>query len=220
LNKVQSLIIILFLLAGLSMAGCSQQQAATDEASGATNGPGQTTMPLSTQLALGTLKLEGTETAVTAEQAVELLPLWKAAKTLSEADNVTSQELEAVFAQIQESMTGQQLSAIDEMDLSPQNMADLAQELGIEMPNRFGNLSPEMQSTLEAARASGQPPEGFTPGGGPGGGPPGGFDGGGGFAPPGGQAASGTQTPRQGNGNAAGAIFYQAVIDMLEKKVQ
>lgn len=225
--KKNTLVSIVVLGAALLLAaGCSQQSTATTAPAGG-DANGQFSMPLSTRLALGTLKLEGSDNAVTPEQAGELLPLWKAAKTLSASDNVASEELEAVFNQIQDSMTAQQLSAIDEMDLSPQNLASLAQELGIEMPNRFGNLTPEMQSTLEAARASGQRPEGFVPdAGGPpggfegGGGPPGGFEGGG-FGQAGGrQNASGTQTPRQGNRAGFGEAFYQAVIDLLEKKAQ
>jgi hypothetical protein len=117
------------------------------------------TNTLSMQLALGTLKLEGTGAAVTPEQAAELLPLWKAANKLSEADNVTPQELEGLFKQIQKAMTPEQMQAIQSMDLSGSNMREIAQELGLELPaGGPGEITEEQRATMEAARESGQMP--------------------------------------------------------------
>jgi len=59
---------------------------------------GQPTVVLPTQLALGTLSLEDTAQAVTAEQAAELLPLWKAVHSLNASDNVTTLEMNAVYS--------------------------------------------------------------------------------------------------------------------------
>ena len=65
----------------------------------------QDAMPISAQLGFGTLLLEDTEHAVDAGQAAELLPLWKAARSLSESETVAEAELEAVFHQIEDTMT-------------------------------------------------------------------------------------------------------------------
>ena len=132
--------------------------------SAATPGNGQSPqLDPRTQLALGTLALEDTPNAVTAEQAQALLPRWKAADSLTGADNVASEEMSGLFNQIEEGMTAEQVQAIQALDLSGQAMADLASQYGFQMGGGGGpgNLTPEMQSTLQAARASGQAPEGF-----------------------------------------------------------
>jgi hypothetical protein len=185
-------------------------------------------MPLSMQLALGTLKLEETDTAVTPEQAADLLPLWKAANSLTGADNITNEEMNGLFKQIQETMTANQMKAIQSMDLSGQSMTDLAKKYGIQMPgNGFGNLSPEQQATMEASRGSGQQASGgFQPPAEPGGGGPppgGGPDGGGGAFPGGGSQSSsrsGSQSTQLGGQGRSENAIYKAVIDLLEKKLQ
>jgi hypothetical protein len=224
--KKWSYILIVAIAAGLTLllAGCGGEQSA---AAGNENNPGtgtneQRMLPLSMQLALGTLKLEGTDKAVTPEQAAELLPLWKATKSLSGADNVTPQELEGLFKQIQKTMTAEQMQAIQSMDLSGPNMAEVAQELGLELPGGgLGNLTEEQQATMEASRQSGQMPQGDFGGGGP---PPGGGFPGGDGAPPGGgpqgSSRNSDQTARQGARGGFGTVIYQAVIDLLEKKIQ
>jgi len=205
----------------LLLVGCSKQATASGNVNNSDAGTnGQPSQPLSMQLALGTLKLEGTDAAVTSEQAAELLPLWKAANKLTGADNVTPQELEGLFKQIQKAMTAEQMQAILSMDLSGPNMAEVAKELGLELPaGNPGDLTEEQQATMEASRQNGQmPPTDF--GGGP---PPGGMPGGDG-APPGGgpqgSKSNSNQTTRQGGRGGFGTIIYQAVIELLEEKIQ
>ena len=190
----------------------------------------QGALPLSAQLGFGTLLLEDTEYAVTPAQAVELLPLWKAARSLNDSETVAEAELEAVFNQIQDTMTSEQITAISEMQLTGEEMAQLMEDLGLSFgfggPG-FGNLTPEQQATAQAARESG---EGFSggrfPGGGiPGGGNPGG-SGEGGFQVFGG----GNLTPEQqatmearraeiGNFRAGFAlIFVDPLIELLEAR--
>jgi hypothetical protein len=206
---------------GLVLAGCSGQQSAASNADNPAGGDDrQFTMPLSMQLAVGTLKLEGTEAAVTPEQAAELLPLWKAARSLSSADNVTTQEREAVFNQIQKAMTDEQMQAIQALDVSGQNMGEVMQELGIALPaGGPDNRNDEGQSALRSALEGGQGPGGGGPpaGGGP---PPGG--GGEGMPPDGGPDGSAGNN-NQAGGRAPGGFdtaFYQAVINLLEEKVE
>jgi hypothetical protein len=192
----------------------SPSTSVADDASAGTSEEATLSLSLP-MMAVATLKLEGTEAAVTPKQAAELLPLWQAANSLSASDNVTAAEMDAVLKQIQESMTVEQIDAIQPMDLTRQNIASLAQELGIDLPaNNFANLTPEQQATAQAARQSGQMPQGVVPGQGFGsrGGQGGGFPAGGeGFSPPAGA---------QGTSGGFGAVFYQAVIDLLETKIQ
>ncbi|MBN1953693.1 MAG: hypothetical protein JW900_01475 [Anaerolineae bacterium] len=84
----------------------------------------------SSQLALGTLELEGTEYAVTTEQATALLPLWQALQ-----GTVTAQEeVAAVLRQIERTMSDEQLQAIAAMQLTQESLAAWMEENGMEMP--------------------------------------------------------------------------------------
>jgi len=129
-------------------------------------------------LAVGILQLEDTSLAITSDQAKTLLPLWKAVKSLSSSDITAQEEIDSVYAQIEESMTAEQIQAIKDSSLSPENTQTLMEKYGIEMPqfNGDGNFNTEDFS----ARATQQAAEGGGfPGGGPGGGEPGGEPGGG-----------------------------------------
>jgi len=189
-------------------------------------------MPISTRLGFGTLLLEDTENAVDPAQAAELLPLWKAAKSLSESDTVAEVEMEAIFNQIQDTMSPDQLSAISEMQFTGDDMAQLLEDLGISFGfggGGFENLTPEMQATAEAARASG---EGFPGGGFPGAGFPGGGQGPGGGLGPGGGAGfdpgnltaeqqatmEARRAERGGAVNRMALVFVDPLIQLLEER--
>lgn len=133
------------------------------------------------ELVIGTLQLEGTEQAISAEQASELLVLWKAMRTLSSSDTTSQLELDALLQQIEDTLTADQVSAIQAMDISTDNMADVMAYLGIKAPGADGEGMSE--ENLAAMAAAGQPPQmgGEMPsGGGGGGGMPSGGGGGGG----------------------------------------
>src|SRR3989304_6180795 len=66
---------------------------------------------LRNQLAFGALRLEGTATAVTPEQARPLLPLWQAIVALSGSETTAEEELTAVQNQIAEAMAPAQMQA-------------------------------------------------------------------------------------------------------------
>ena len=173
-------------------------------------------------MALGTLSLEGTDLAVTAEQAAELLPLWKAVDSLSTSDTVTTVEMNAVYQQIQGIMTDEQLDAIQSMDLTSQDMTELANQYGVILIEA-GSMAPtsEQPVILETNPSYGQPIEGFpveaVSGGDPGGmAPP--ID----SAPPDAGTQSSTQVTSQSSsqGSPGGSsILYQAVVDLLKELV-
>ncbi len=128
---------------------------------------------IETKLAIGTLMLEDTDLAVTAEQAKQLLPLWKAVRSLSSSDTVSQTEIQALYDQIQETMSAEQIQAIQTMEITPQKTQALMQKLGIEGGFMAGgsNLSESDIATRTAERQS----SGGMPMGGPemmGGGPP------------------------------------------------
>ena len=89
---------------------------------------------LRNQLAYGTLKLEGTDLAVTAVQAQSLLPLWQAIVALSGTETTASEELTAVQNQITEGLTPAQLQAIAAMQISNADLSAFYAELGVTLP--------------------------------------------------------------------------------------
>jgi hypothetical protein len=93
---------------------------------------------LLSRLALGTLKLEGTENALTPAQAGELLPLWRMVRGGSLQGDA---EMGAVLTQIERKMSGPQLAAVNAMQLEGRDVYAWMQEQGIEVPR---NASPAL----------------------------------------------------------------------------
>jgi len=146
-------------------------------------------LPVNLQLSLGTLQLEGTDLAVSTEQASTLAPLWKAVRSLSGSDTAAEAEIEAVLDQIQGSMTSEQLEAIAAMALIQEDLFTAIQEMGIQpfAPGAAGRFSGSGTGDFIAGGPEGGPPGSGAAGGaifiGPGGvspgdGGPGGFIGG------------------------------------------
>lgn len=239
---------VIFLLAGCNMQLPGSSPVNSDQVSQTPAAPGQgqagqdrqfdpANQPIEQKLAIGTLKLEGTDLAVTAEQAKELLPLWKAVKALSASETVSQDEVNAVYTQIQESMTEEQIAAIKEMSINPEDMQALMKELGIEMEMPQGGNSPqemteEQLATLQAQRSAmrqqGQGRQGGQGGQGgemPGGGgsmpggemPSGGMEGG---VPGGMPNAGGTPQPGMGGPRGAGGGFNTTLVEPLIELLQ
>lgn len=206
----------------LALAACGSSQADTTAGAGgaaqATPGGffGGADMPLSMKLPAGTLMLEGTPNAVTPAQAQELLPLWQMIRSLQGSSTASQVEVEAVFGQIEEAMTPEQLAAIEEM--SQEDMRALFEELGM---GRQGD------SESDDEEGGGfRPPEGMMPPGGGEGGPgmgPGGAEGGPGMGPGGfgnldPEAQATAMAGRGGAGMGFGSGLTDAVIELLEKR--
>ena len=120
------------------------------------------------QLALGTLKLEGTANAITAEQAKSLLPLWQAIVALSGTTTTAEAELTAVQNQIVAALTPAQLQAIGVLQLTTTQLNAFYAEKGIVMPTPVpgvtkvpgsgsGVSSADKEATRTAATALGTP---------------------------------------------------------------
>ncbi len=217
---------LLVFLTALLLAACGSQTVETspqDSTAVISNQPTNSVtvpedMDLQSVLAAGILMLEESDYPVSAEQAQELLILWKTVSSLQSADNVTTAEIDAIYIQIQESLTEEQLTAINDMDLT--EFADL---FGGGGPGALGDLSEDQIATLEAARESGDfnPPEGFGGGGGEGGfpdagefNPPEGFTFGEGFGGQGFGNPDSNNTDGQRGGAARGIVSQ--VIRFLE----
>jgi hypothetical protein len=204
----------------LTLTACSSESSGADPASVPQNGVSTGELPATTQLILGTLKLEETENAVTAEQAVELLPLWQTLQVLSESDTAADQETEALIAQIEETMTAGQIQAITDMNLTREDMMSIMQEQGLttgaggpaggQNNSQGGNSS----NNSGAARPGGDE----FPGGPPQGGGPGGFAGGQGQNLSAEQIATAQAARQAGGGNMIPSPLINALIEFLEQK--
>jgi hypothetical protein len=168
-------------------------------------------LPTETQLAVGTLKLEGTEQGVTAQQAQELLVLWQVYEEISQSSTTAQEEIDGLIEQIQENMTSEQVQAISDMQLTQQDVSAAAQ----------GSTVTQGSSQSNSTASSVTPPDG---GGMVGGAPP---DGGGMPADFGGaeptvstSQADSAQTSLSADSSAGvPSAVVEAVIRSLQQKI-
>jgi hypothetical protein len=200
---------ITILLLSLILTACGASNSTPTDANG---NAGTASLPLAMKLVVGTFKLEGTDNAVTADQATQLLPLWQVYKDLSASSSAAQEEIDALAEQIQGTMTPEQIQAITDMKLTRREIFQTMQDLGIASANR--------------PNASGTPRpggNGFGGGGVPGGGAPGGgqgFNNGQNLSP---QQIATFQARRAQNGgngqfNRIPPALYDALIKLLQSK--
>lgn len=219
---------ILLTLVIVFMAACSSRTQTGTQA--AQNGGANTATATTTEskLAAGTLKLEGTENAVTSEEAKVLLPLWKAVKSLSTSETTSEEEMSALYKQIQESMTSEQVSAIEGMEITQEDMASLMGQYGV-----IASMGQDSSGSTTSSQAQGggdpggMPSGGGAPGGMPsGGGAPGGMPSGGGdqaaMMGQAGMTQQGTQSANSagmgGRGSGMSTMFVEPLIKLLEER--
>ncbi len=109
------------------------------------------------QLALGTIELIQSDSAISAEQAQTLLPLWQALRSTQQAGGTAQAEVNALLTQIEAAMKPEQLQSIANMKLTFTNMQEWATANGITMgsgggtPGQGSGMSPEARATKQAA---------------------------------------------------------------------
>ena len=109
------------------------------------------------QLALGTLQLDGTANAITADQAKTLLTLWQALRGTTQSGASAQAEVNALLTQIEGALTADQLAAIKDMKLTQAAFQQWAAANGITMgagggqPGGGQGLSPEARATRQAS---------------------------------------------------------------------
>jgi hypothetical protein len=106
------------------------------------------------ELIVGIFKLEGTDQAVTAKQASELLPLWEMAKALTDSDTSAREEVEAVTSSVEGTLTSNQLQAITAMNLTDQDVLTFEQSLSA------GTVQRSSQSSSKSNSGFSGPPDG------------------------------------------------------------
>jgi hypothetical protein len=170
------------------------------------------------QLAAGSLLLEETDMAIDSAQASQLLTLWQAYRSLSNSDTSAQVEIDAVIAQIQGTMSAEQIEAIRAMGLTSDDLTSVVQQYAASAQAPSASTSSTSSSTEFG-------PGAFAGGGAPG---PGGGDGLGLLASSAGQgtilSAASTEVPSQsltaGNrsGDRAALRLVDSLIALLEAK--
>ncbi|NMB54270.1 MAG: hypothetical protein GYA15_06170 [Leptolinea sp.] len=142
--KKSIIIASILVLAGILVACAARQQFPSggpgggpqSGSAGRQTGGGASTqtaeLPLESKVGIGILKLEGTEQAVDAEEAKDLLVLFKALKTLSTESNTAVDEISALNIQIKNTLKADQLAAIEKMSITMQDLRTLTQSYGVE----------------------------------------------------------------------------------------
>lgn len=125
-------------------------------------------LPVRLQLTLGSLMLADTPNAITPAQAADLLPLWQALQSLTSSGTSATAETNAVLAQIEATMTSEQIAAIRALQLTSTTMQEWAAANGItlgsgEGTGTGGQGGGQGQGMSAEARATRQAEEGKIP---------------------------------------------------------
>jgi hypothetical protein len=206
----------------VTMTACGNAASSgTHLASDTQGAPSTAALSTETKLIVGTFKLEGTDLAVTPKEAGELLPLWQVYSELASSDTAAQEEITALVEQIQDTMTPEQVQAIEDMQLTRNDVFTLMQEQGVTTAG--GQRTGEGNNSGSAFQRGNIPEGGFPPGGlvvvegGPGEGGQGGA--GRSFSPE--QIATAQASRGQGGGlNLTPSALIKALIQLLETKTQ
>lgn len=139
--KKNLILVVILLLVGTLVACSAAQSTTSGVAANRPSGSGSASqtkgtstaseLPLESKVGIGILQLEGTDQAVDEAKAKELLPLFKALKTLSTNNNTAVDEITALNKQIKNTMTADQLTAIEKMSLTTAEIRTLMEKNGL-----------------------------------------------------------------------------------------
>ena len=203
---MKKLLFSTLVILAIALTGC------TSSVAGNPTGSSNNVLPTETQLAVGTLKLTGTDQDVTADQAKELVVYWEVYQKLSQSETAAQAEIDGLTAQIQETMTDGQMNAITAMNITQQDVLTSTQGVTVVSSN-----TGDSTISLPSGSASG--------GGMPAGGPP--SDGGGMPSDMSGAAqAPGTDQSQSSQANSGSTVIaevpsalVEAVIQALQQKI-
>jgi hypothetical protein len=173
-------------------------------------------MSIEAKVGIGILKLEGTDQAIDAAKAKELLPLFRALKALSSNNNTAVDEITALNKQIKNSLTSEQLSAIQNMTFTAADIQTLMASYGSADTGTASNNSSRASSSQGGGMGGPPPDVAFVQG----------------MSGPGGGVTTGSTTKVQVTPNAAAALviarksagglnltFVDAIIELLQSKI-
>jgi hypothetical protein len=178
-NLFLFVIIVTLSVVMAACSGSSSQASSTTGTNGTAGAQGKSSLSKVNMLLVGTLKLEGTDQAVPADEAANLLPLWQAYRSLSNSQTTAEAEVDALLNQIESTMSADQVKVIEALNLTNTDMMSLMQSMG-------GGMGPQSTPNPQDTPGFNVPSGGFTSNlpSGSAGGPPSGSNGG----PPSGSA--------------------------------
>lgn len=163
---MKKLIGVLFILVigTILLTACTGMAAPTQASFGSSTETASAALTAS-ELVAGTLKLQGSEQAITSTQAKELLTLWEAYKQVNNSDTSSPLEVSALVSQINENMTADQISAIKAMGISASDIQSLADENGATISSTSSSSTTASTSSSSSSGMGGGPGGGQMPGG-------------------------------------------------------
>jgi hypothetical protein len=212
----RALPLVILTISLMILSACSAAQGTSGQSTNGTSGSEATQSSVSVKLVMGTIMLENTDQKIDAAQAAELLPLWKAVRSLNSSNTTSPEEMNALYVQIQNSMTAEQMKAINSANYSNLEVEQLLTSQGI----GFGSASQGTKGSassgttnnnqvgMQAGSPGGPPDAGGMPGGGL----------------PGGSASSTTTTNQNASGASMSTMnqtsqYLEALIALLRTKM-
>jgi len=190
------------LVAALVLTACGSS---TNASSTTGSASASDVMTPALQLAVGTLKLEGTDQAIDSQTAAKLLPLWQLLNGLSASSATAQEEVSTVVDQIKATMTTEQVKAIEDMQLTQRDVAMQGGGSGVSAVSTTTSNGTGQQITDPGFMGGGAPPDGGVPGGVSGGGQ---------------TIGSQSNTSVQSSQVSSSTTLIQQVINLLESKVK
>jgi hypothetical protein len=130
MNRGSTKGLVVFLIVLALLAGCSQATP-TPVPAPELSEDYEDALSHRNQLLLGTIRLEGTDLALTVDQARTLLPLWQGVQSLARSGTSSELEMDALMDQIEAAYSASQMGAIYAMRLTRADLNEDAAELGI-----------------------------------------------------------------------------------------
>ena len=149
----------LLMILAIALTACGASSSTSTPASTNT-GNGLNTL---SEVAVGTLKLDGTAQDVTADQARELLVLWQVYQDISQSSTAAQEEVSALADQIQETMTTDQMQAITAMNLTQQDVFAAMQNADVNSSSSVSTTTVSAPSGNSGMPAGGPPDGGGVP---------------------------------------------------------
>jgi hypothetical protein len=157
-------ILFILVIGTVLLTACSGMMAPGQASAGSATDTASTALTAS-ELVAGTLKLQGSDQAVTSTQAKELLTLWEAYKQVNNSDTSSPLEVSALVSQINENMTADQISAIKAMGITANDIQSLADENGASITSTSSSSTTDSTSSSSSSGMGGGPGGGQMPGG-------------------------------------------------------
>ena len=153
---MKKLLVFTLIAVLVGLAACSSTSTETPVSSTSTD------LPIETQLALGTLKLAGTEQDVSAKQAEELVVYWQVYLELSQSETSAQAEMDGLVTQIRETMTDEQMQAITDIEITAEDVLTSIQGMAAVSSNA-GDSTVRVPSSSSGIPAGGPPADGGAP---------------------------------------------------------